>query len=312
MTIVTEHRRAPIEVVVAGEPSIARDLVGIVLGATVVGERVPPPHGVGPGASSPSDPTEAPTVAVMVAVLVDPAPEHWAGIREHGHPVVLVTSSELEPDQMVDAVLNGADAILSSSVDTAVLRATVAVVAAGGTVLTPRQTRSLVDAVRRSRLGATGADVNLSTRELEILTSIVRGDSVKQTARALDIRPKTVENVQSRLFRKLNVRNRAQAVSRAYTLGLAHNGPGDHDHRRPFPDLLDDITVDDITVDHITVDHITVDHITVDGVTIDGFTITGMAVDGMAVDHITIDLRDPAGGPPVERDPLVLGHRSAG
>jgi hypothetical protein len=58
---------------------------------------------------------------------------------------------------------------------------------------------------------------------------------VKQTARALGISAKTVENLQSRLFRKLDVRNRAQAVSRAHALGmLAVEPPApDGDGHRP-------------------------------------------------------------------------------
>ena len=43
---------------------------------------------------------------------------------------------------------------------------------------------------------------------------------MKQTARDLGIAPKTVENLQGRLFRKLGARNRAQAVARAHALGL--------------------------------------------------------------------------------------------
>jgi LuxR family maltose regulon positive regulatory protein len=57
-------------------------------------------------------------------------------------------------------------------------------------------------------------------RELDVLLGIARGDSIKQTARALGISPKTVESLQTGLFRKLGVRNRAQAVTRAHALGL--------------------------------------------------------------------------------------------
>ena len=42
----------------------------------------------------------------------------------------------------------------------------------------------------------------------------------EQTARQLAISEKTVQNIQSRLFRKLGARNRAQAVARAHELGL--------------------------------------------------------------------------------------------
>jgi DNA-binding NarL/FixJ family response regulator len=65
----------------------------------------------------------------------------------------------------------------------------------------------------------------VSMREHQILESIDRGLSVKQTALALGVSPKTVENLQSRLFGKLGARNRAQAVYRAHQLGLLPGRP---------------------------------------------------------------------------------------
>jgi DNA-binding NarL/FixJ family response regulator len=60
----------------------------------------------------------------------------------------------------------------------------------------------------------------LTSRESDILGSLARGHSIRQTARALGIAPKTVENVQTRLFRKLGVRNRAGALAVADAFGL--------------------------------------------------------------------------------------------
>ncbi|MGE0308582.1 MAG: response regulator transcription factor, partial [Acidimicrobiia bacterium] len=54
----------------------------------------------------------------------------------------------------------------------------------------------------------------------DILNCVEEGCSVKQTARSLGISPKTVENTQRHLFKKLGVRNRSQAVARAHALGL--------------------------------------------------------------------------------------------
>ena len=48
---------------------------------------------------------------------------------------------------------------------------------------------------------------------------------MNQTARGLGITIKTVENLQSRLFRKLEARNRAQAVAIAHARGLLDRGP---------------------------------------------------------------------------------------
>jgi len=68
--------------------------------------------------------------------------------------------------------------------------------------------------------GGPAGPVDLTARESDILVSISLGHTVRQTAHALGIAPKTVENTQARLFGKLGVRNRASALATAYTLGL--------------------------------------------------------------------------------------------
>ena len=64
----------------------------------------------------------------------------------------------------------------------------------------------------------------LTARESDILRSLSRGHSIRQTARVLGIAPKTVENVQTRLFRKLGVRNRSGALAVADAFGLLPGG----------------------------------------------------------------------------------------
>src|SRR5262249_46515957 len=59
-----------------------------------------------------------------------------------------------------------------------------------------------------------------TARESDILQSLSLGHSIRQTARVLGIAPKTVENVQTRLFRKLGVRNRPGALAVADAFGL--------------------------------------------------------------------------------------------
>jgi len=60
----------------------------------------------------------------------------------------------------------------------------------------------------------------LSPRETDILTLIAEGLSNKEIARSLDIGPETVKSHLKSIFTKLGVERRAQAVSRAQTLGL--------------------------------------------------------------------------------------------
>ena len=60
----------------------------------------------------------------------------------------------------------------------------------------------------------------LSTREGDILKMIAEGLSNKEIARILAIAPETVKSHVKHIFTKLNVEKRAQAVSRAQSLGL--------------------------------------------------------------------------------------------
>jgi two-component system response regulator DesR len=64
------------------------------------------------------------------------------------------------------------------------------------------------------------APANLSPREREVLALIARGATNKEIADDLFLSPHTVKDHTSSLYRKLEVRNRAEAVQRAERLGL--------------------------------------------------------------------------------------------
>lgn len=155
-----------------------------------------------------------------VAVLVDPSPEDWRAVGRLDARVVLVLSGELEETAVVRAFLHGADAVVPAARALQELIPVVELVGSGCTLIHPAHLRALMDLARGQVASEERAALSLTPREREILTSIDRGDSVKQTARSLGIAVKTVENLQGRLFRKLGVRNRAQAVAAAHTRGL--------------------------------------------------------------------------------------------
>jgi len=152
-----------------------------------------------------------------VIVLVEPKDGDWSEARLAGAPIVLVRAA-VDDDALVDGVRRGADAVIELAAATTDVVDAVRAVAAGGALFSPRQASVVIQAFRRSSAGD-GA-IRLTPRERDILRSIESGHSVKQTARHLGISPKTVENLQSRLFRKLDVRNRAQAIAVAHRSGL--------------------------------------------------------------------------------------------
>jgi DNA-binding NarL/FixJ family response regulator len=72
---------------------------------------------------------------------------------------------------------------------------------------------------QRTREGSR-MEATLSPREMEVLRLMGDGLTMRQIARRLGISPRTVETHATKLYRKLDVRTRVQAVSKAATIGL--------------------------------------------------------------------------------------------
>jgi DNA-binding NarL/FixJ family response regulator len=103
----------------------------------------------------------------------------------------------------------------------------VRVVAAGNALLAPEVTKRLIAEFTRQRATAPlRRDVEgLTAREAEVLVLIARGLSNAEIAERLTITDHTVKTHINRLFAKLELRDRAQAVITAYESGLVRPGP---------------------------------------------------------------------------------------
>ena len=96
-------------------------------------------------------------------------------------------------------------------------------VAEGGRAIDPGLEQAAVMALGRFAQQAresSEVQATLTPRELEILTMVSHGSTMQQVGRRLGISPRTVETHVAKLYRKLGVRTRVQAVSRAAELGL--------------------------------------------------------------------------------------------
>lgn len=76
----------------------------------------------------------------------------------------------------------------------------------------PRETNSRNDAVI--------ASLGISNREVEVLEMLAAGHANKVIARRLDISPNTVKTHVARLFEKLEVASRTQAIGKARELDI--------------------------------------------------------------------------------------------
>ncbi|MDQ6979658.1 MAG: response regulator transcription factor [Mariprofundaceae bacterium] len=61
---------------------------------------------------------------------------------------------------------------------------------------------------------------NMSPRELEVLTWVAQGYTVQQAAETLGISKHTANDYMKSIYRKLNISCRAEAVSKAFEMGL--------------------------------------------------------------------------------------------
>ncbi|MGA8117607.1 MAG: response regulator transcription factor [Actinocatenispora sp.] len=146
--------------------------------------------------------------------------------------VIMLTTFDL--DRYVYAALTaGASGFLLKDVTPEHLVAAVRLVDTGDALLAPSITRRLVeryaDGARDPGAGrppAVHRDLAaLTPRELEVLTLLGRGLSNGDLARHLTLSEATVKTHVARIFAKLALRDRAQAVVVAYETGLVSPGP---------------------------------------------------------------------------------------
>lgn len=154
----------------------------------------------------------------IVIVLVDPEPEDWQAAIPLGAPTMVIRDRHV-PEQLAiaGAMARQASAVLSTADVATGLTPTLNAVAQGLMVMGWGYASALM------RWTPASNDLTmpkLTAREFDILGSIARGHTIRQTARMLGIASKTVENTQARLFRKLGVRNRIEALTIADSLGL--------------------------------------------------------------------------------------------
>ena len=138
--------------------------------------------------------------------------------------VLVLTTYDL--DEIAFGALDaGAAGFLLKNTRPDELTSAVRAVASGDAVVSPRITAKLIEVAAphmsiRKRVDLDDALADLSPREREILVLIGRGRTNGEIAADLHISESTVKAHVGRVLAKLDLRNRVQAVIRAYELGL--------------------------------------------------------------------------------------------
>ncbi|WP_433367731.1 response regulator [Actinoplanes sp. CA-142083] len=141
--------------------------------------------------------------------------------------VIILTTYDLE-EPLYAALRAGASGFLLKDVRPADLVDAIRVVAGGDALLAPTATRKLLDRFLVTDVtpaAPSGSLDRLTEREREVLMLLARGASNAEIASRLVVTEATVKTHVSAILRKLEVRDRVQAVVLAYDLGLVRPRP---------------------------------------------------------------------------------------
>jgi DNA-binding NarL/FixJ family response regulator len=141
--------------------------------------------------------------------------------------VIILTTFE-QDDYIFGAIEAGASGFLLKRTRPEELLSAIHAVAAGDSLLSPSVTRIVLEHLARQPTPtpeSTGQLAELTSRELQVLELIARGQSNREIAGTLVIEESTVKTHVKRILLKLDLRDRIQAVIFAYETGLAQTGP---------------------------------------------------------------------------------------
>jgi DNA-binding NarL/FixJ family response regulator len=220
-----------IRVVVVDDEALVRDGISLMLDVEsdieVVGEA-----GTGVEAIAVVRETEPDVVLMDIRMPEMDGLEATARIVESEDSVRVIILTTFDPDEYVyEALRAGASGFMLKDTPRNELAAAVRTVFDGGAMLSPTITSRLIGRFT-DRLSVDTKTSNrleqLSNRELDVLVEIAHGRSNDEISDRLFIGAATVKSHINRLYTKLGVRDRAQAVAFAYESGLVK--PGDADH----------------------------------------------------------------------------------
>ena len=124
----------------------------------------------------------------------------------------VVFSASDDSDAVEACLVRGAVALVHKTIDPAELAAVVRLAVAGDEFFTVADPKAEDVAAR--------CDVDLTTREIEVLRAVAEGSPNRQIAQQLWLSEQTVKYHLTNLYRKLNVTSRTEAVRSAYERGL--------------------------------------------------------------------------------------------
>jgi DNA-binding NarL/FixJ family response regulator len=139
-------------------------------------------------------------------------------VRDHPTARVIMLTAADDRENVATAVANGATGYLHKDVSREELCAAVANALEGNDLLEPSLRRAMSERVVGGRV--TNPTGGLTERELQVLRGMSQGKSNSEIGKSLFLSEDTVKTHARRLFRKLGVSDRAQAVAFGFRRGF--------------------------------------------------------------------------------------------
>ena len=145
-------------------------------------------------------------------------------LKSQGFPAhVLMLTVYEDSEQIFESLAAGATGYLLKRTPPAELLEAIRDVHSGGAPMSSQIARKVVQSFRSGH--PVGEEVELSPREKEILGCLAQGFLIKEIAERLGIGFDTVRTHIRRIYEKLQVHSRAQAVAKFFRNGLPANVP---------------------------------------------------------------------------------------
>jgi len=124
--------------------------------------------------------------------------------------ILILTVSDNEAD-VIESVKAGARGYLLKGMDAEILVSAIRTVAAGGAIFTSSVAARLIDEFKAD-LNKNTNDINLTSREMDVLAMVAKGASNKEIATMLNISEPTVKAHLRNILSKLHMKNRSHAA----------------------------------------------------------------------------------------------------
>lgn len=146
-------------------------------------------------------------------------------LAEPDSPKILIVTTFALDEYLFEAFDLGASGFLLKDSKPRELIEAVRHVASGGVSVAPQVAPRLMDEFARRKLNrfepSDPSEAGLSSRELQVITHLIRGKSNEEIAAVLHLEISTVKSHVGNICRKVGAKNRVQAVVWAYQTGIA-------------------------------------------------------------------------------------------